>query len=163
MAVETERRYGGDLVCIPLSSLIRNGRGDDVFVVVDHEHHSRYGVLGIGNNATEYRMALKKALEEETRKLGPTMIAVQDPESGSPMMLAHEMIYGGKKHYLAVVFNASFADNPEENSDGSFCLRLSSTSAILISISSSPMRFCFSFCILSSSSLGYAFAMRELI
>ena len=126
MAVETERRYGGDLVCIPLSSLIRNGRGDDVFVVVDHEHHSRYGVLGIGNNATEYRMALKKALEEETRKLGPTMIAVEDPESGSSMMLAHEMIYGGKKHYLAVVFNASFADNPEENSDGSFCLRLSS-------------------------------------
>ncbi len=123
---ETERRYGGDLICIPLSSLKTYGRGDDIFVVVDHEHHSKYGVLGIGNNARDYRMAQKLALDPENLKKGPMMIAVQDEESGSPMMLAHEMIYGGKKHYLAVVFNASFADDPTENSPGSHCLRLSS-------------------------------------
>ena len=126
MAEETERRYGGDLICIPLSDLITYGRGNDIFAVMDHEHHSKYGVLGIGNNAREYRMAQKMALEEESQKMGPILIAVEDEMSGSPMVLAHELIYKGKKHYLAVVFNANFAHNPEENSVGSYCLRLSS-------------------------------------
>lgn len=128
MAVDTEeRRYGGDLKRYPLCQMKTHGRGDDIFVVVDHEHHSRFGVLGIGNNARDYRLAKKMALDEESFKSGcPMMIAVEDEESGSPMMLAHELIHNGKKHYLAVLFNASFAFNPEETSDGSFCLRLSS-------------------------------------
>ena len=40
--------YGGDFLILPLSGMIKPGRGDDVVVVVDHERDSRYGCLEIG-------------------------------------------------------------------------------------------------------------------
>jgi len=115
--------YGGDLKQIPLSSLIQRGRGDDIFVVVDKENHSRYGVLSIERNLYEYSQALALAAEQCDDE--PIMVAVEDPESGSPMILARELYYNGERRFLAVIFNARFANNPEENRKGSFCLRLS--------------------------------------
>lgn len=115
--------YGGDLIRIPLNSLLKRGRGDDVFVVVDKENHSRYGVLSIDRNAFDYDLAQEMASDWHTGE--PIMIAVEDPESGSPMVLAKELDCGGEKRFLAVIFNAKFADDPEENRKGSFCLRLS--------------------------------------
>ena len=116
---------GGDLRCVPLSGLLQRGRGDDVFAVIDHERYSTYGTLGIGNNAHYYRFAQKLATETIPEDYGPIMIAIVD-ESGVLRMLTHEVVLDGKKHQLAVLFNASFAHNPEETSDGSYCLRLSS-------------------------------------
>ena len=52
------------------------------------------------------------------------MIAVKNPESGRLLVLTKEVIRGGKKHSLAVIFNAEFS-HPRENRYGSFCLRVS--------------------------------------
>lgn len=117
-------KCGGELMRIPLNSLIQTGRGDDIFVVVDHETHSKYGTLGIGNNTADYEVA--KVMAENWRTGEPIMVAVEDSVDGSPLMLTRELRRDGKKFNLAVVFNARFADNPEENRRGSFCLRLSS-------------------------------------
>ena len=116
-------KYGGELKRIPLNSLIQAGRGDDIFVVVDHETHSKYGTLGIGNNAADYKVA--KVMAENWQTGEPIMVAVEDSVSGSHLMLTRELHRDGKKFNLAVVFNARFADDPEENRHGSFCLRLS--------------------------------------
>ncbi len=116
-------KYGGDILPVPLNRLIRRGRGDDVFVVVDKENHSRYGVLEIGMNPFDYKQAELLAAEWKTGE--PIMVAVEDPESGSPMMLTRKIARNGQWHYLAVIFNAKFADDPGENRIGSFCLRLS--------------------------------------
>ncbi|MBO4855647.1 hypothetical protein J5500_04580 [Candidatus Saccharibacteria bacterium] len=118
-----QSKYGGELLRIPLRSLLKVGRGDDVFVVVDNENHSRYGVLSIDRNIFDYELAQRLAAEQHTGE--PIMVAVEDPESGSPMMLAREVWRDGKRHFLAVIFNAKFANDPEENRNGSFCLRLS--------------------------------------
>jgi hypothetical protein len=115
--------FGGGLKQIPLHSLIQRGRGDDIFVVVDKENNSRYGVLSIERNLHEYNQALTLAAEQCDGE--PIMVAVEDPESGSPMILARELCYKGERRFLAVIFNATFANNPEENRKGSFCLRLS--------------------------------------
>lgn len=120
--MESTSFYGGDLVVLPLSKFIKPGKGDDVVVTIDHELQSRYGCLGIGNNRREFTAARKLAATLACAE--PVMIAVEDPESGSPMVLTKEVIRGGKKHHLAVVFNAAFS-HPEENRSGSFCLRMS--------------------------------------
>ena len=117
-------KYGGDLLCVPLNRLLRKGRGDDVFVVVDKENHSKYGVLEIGMNPHDYEQA--ELLADEWQTGEPIMVAVEDPESGSPMMLTRKIARDGQWQYLAVIFNAKFANDPEENGEGSFCLRLSS-------------------------------------
>ncbi len=106
----------------PLSCFIKPGKGDDVVVTVDHEEQSMFGCLGIGNNRKKFTTACKLAAKLNCGE--PIMIAVEDPEKDSPMMLTKEVIRGGKKHHLAVVFNAAFS-HPEENRDGSFCLRMS--------------------------------------
>ena len=55
------------------------------------------------------------------------MIAVEDAESSTLRMLTSEIITGGKKHQLAVIFNAEFehlrAD--DYHAGNSFCLRMS--------------------------------------
>ena len=118
---------GGELLLVLLDGLKVKGRGDDIcadIVVVDHEHNSKYGVLGIGNNAKDYTAAKRLALDSiVSGPICPAMIAVN--KNDKPMMLTHEVAYKGKKHHLAALFNAEFAHNPEETSDGSFCLRLS--------------------------------------
>lgn len=116
-------KFGGEFLPIPLYRLIRKGRGDDVFVVVDKENHSKYGVLEVGMNPLDYEQAKILAAGWQTGE--PIMVAIEDPESGSPMMLTRKVSRNAQWHYLAIIFNAKFADNPEENSTGSFCLRLS--------------------------------------
>jgi hypothetical protein len=114
--------YGGDLLILPLSQMMKIGRGDDIVVTIDHETGSRYGTLGISNNRSDFNAARRLAIDEADE--GPMMIAVEDPESGSPMMLTREIIRNGKKHHLAVIFNAEFSD-AEESRPNSFCLRMS--------------------------------------
>ena len=126
MAEEARAKYGGDYIEVPLTVLLKKGRGDDVNVVVDHERQSTYGTLDIQKNETDYDGAKHLAMMRIPEDVGPMMIAVEDEESGSPMVLSRKLEYGGKTHYLAVIYNASFAHNPEETSNGSFCLRLSS-------------------------------------
>lgn len=117
--------YGGELIRIPLNSLIKVGRGDDIHVVVDKENHTKYGCLGVGANEHDYKVAQKMASEWLTGE--PIMVAAQDPESGSPMMLTREVVCNEKKHFLAIIFNARFANDSENiNGSGSFLLRLSS-------------------------------------
>lgn len=121
-SVKSASMYGGELIVLPLSKFVKQGKGDDVVVTIDHESGSRYGCLGIGNNRKDYTAARKLAATLDYTE--PVMIAVNDPESGSPMVLVKEVIRGGKKHYLAVIFNGAFS-HPEENRTGSFCLRMS--------------------------------------
>ena len=86
--MESTSFYGGDLIVLPLSKFIKPGRGDDVVVTIDHEQQSRYGCLGIGNNRKEFTAARRLAATLDLAE--PVMIAVEDPESGSPMMLTKD-------------------------------------------------------------------------
>lgn len=114
--------FDGILVVLPLSGFIRQGKGDDVVVAIDHEMDSKFGHLGFGNNRNAYAAACRLA---ETLNNGePVMIGVVDPKSGINKVLTKEVIRGGKRHRLAIVFNAEFS-HPEEARDGSFCLRMS--------------------------------------
>ena len=118
-------KYGGELIKISLRDLLKKGRGDDVRVVVNHEPDSKYGILDVQFNEFDLQMAEWLAIDSIASDFGPMLVAVEDEESGSPMVLTRKIEYAGETHYLAVIFNASFACNPEETSDGSYCLRLS--------------------------------------
>lgn len=113
----------GDLLRVPLSSLLRHGRGDDIFVIVEREYHSKYGTLCVDEQSEELKEAQLMASGYETGE--PMMVAVEDPKGASPMMLTKEVFFKNRKHNLAIIFNAKFAEDPEEDSQGSFCLRLS--------------------------------------
>lgn len=115
-------KYGGDFVILPLRRMVRPGRGDDV--VVDHEEKSRYGCLDIDAYKDDFELACKLAkMEEGLDPEGPIMIAIQDPESGSPVVLSKCVKRDGKKYFLAVVFNACFS-LPNEHRAESYCLRM---------------------------------------
>ncbi len=112
--------YGGGLVVLPLSRFVKPGRGDDVIVTIDHESESPYGCLGIGNNHKQFVAA--RNLARNLPYVEPVMIAVIEDEDDPPKVLTREIIRGGKKHRLAVIFNGALSENPEENSRGSFCV-----------------------------------------
>ena len=117
-------KYGGDLRVLPLCGMIKRGRGDDVVVVIDHEAKSRYGCLdvrGYGIDFEELCLMAQRLTDGD-----PAMIAVDDPESGSSLVLVNAVQLGERTHYLAVIFNACFSD-PEENRKGSYCLRMTKT------------------------------------
>ena len=111
--------YGGDLVVLPLSDLIKPGKGDDIMVTVEG---NSYGCLRVDDYPGAMDAAKRLAASLDLKV--PVMIAVEDPESASPMILTREVVRGGRKHYLALIFNAIFS-HPEENRNGSFCLRMS--------------------------------------
>lgn len=114
--------YGGDFVVLPLRKMVKPGKGDDV--IVAHEEKSRYGCLDIDSNKEDFELALKLAMMEEGRSQnGPIMIAVEDPESGSPVVLSKCVKRNGEKYFLAVVFNACFSI-PNESRPESYCLRM---------------------------------------
>ena len=117
-------KYTGEFVVLPLSKFVKPGRGDDVVVVVDHEKKSPYGCLDIEFYEEDFELACKLAMMEEGRMAKePIMIAVQDPESGSPMVLAKRVMRDGERRFLAIIFNASFS-YPEDSRRGSYCLRM---------------------------------------
>lgn len=115
--------YGGDLILLPLRKFIKPGKGDDVTVVVDHEELSKYGCLDIDWDKEDYAQANDLATGEGLDEECPVMIAVEDPESASPMVLAKRVRRDGKNYFLAIIFNAAFS-TPDENRPGSFCLRM---------------------------------------
>ena len=127
--------YGGDFVILPLRDMKKPGRGDDVVVdldhgkdddtviVVDHEKDSRYGCLDIDYYKEDYNLARELATGEGLDVGGPIMIAVQDPESGSPVVLSKCVRRNGERYFLAIIFNAMFS-KPDENSPESYCLRM---------------------------------------
>lgn len=118
-------KYFGDLVVLPLRGMLQPGKGDDVHVVIDHEERSKYGCLDIDAYKEDYELACKLATMEEGREPGgPIMIAAEDPESGSPMVFTKCVKRDGKKHFLAIIFNAYFSV-PDENRPESYCLRMS--------------------------------------
>ena len=90
----------------PLSDFVKPGKGDDIVVTIDHESGSKYGSIGIGNNRKLFNEACKIALG--TKKYDePIMVAVNDSGVGdTPRIFTNEVIVGGKKHHLAVIFNA---------------------------------------------------------
>ena len=116
--------YGGRAMLVPLAGRVRKGRGDDITVVVNHELNSDFGCLDIDLYKVDYELAKKLALSRKSRRYGcPVMAAIQDPESGSPMILARRVERDGVPFYLGVIFNAAFS-TPYENRRGSYCLRM---------------------------------------
>jgi hypothetical protein len=123
--VDSACKYGGDFVVLPLEKMLKPGKGDDVHVVIDHEENSQYGCLDIEFYKEDFELACKLAkMEEGLEPKGPIMIAIQDPDSGSPVVLTKRVMRNGEKHFLAIIFNAYFSV-PDENRPGSFCLRMS--------------------------------------
>jgi hypothetical protein len=116
---------GGDLILLPLKEFVRPGKGDDVTVVVDHEELSHYGCLNIEWYREDFALANDLATGEGLNYDCPVMVAIEDPESGSPMVLTRRVRRNGKDYFLAVIFNAAFS-LPDENRPGSFCLRMTS-------------------------------------
>lgn len=117
--------YGGDFILLPLSKFVKPGKGDDVVVVVDHENLSHYGCLDIEHYREDYEMANDLATGEGLDAECPVMIAIEDPDSGSPVVLTKRVRRNGKDYFLAVIFNAAFS-LPDENRPGSYCLRMTS-------------------------------------
>ncbi len=124
--MQSSCKYLGELIILPLRGFVKVGKGDDVEVVVDHETNSHYGCLDIDWYSDDYEMASNQVAKEALIEYAgePVMIAVEDPESGSPMILTKCVMRDGEKHFLAVIFNAEFS-HPEENRHGSYCLRMS--------------------------------------
>lgn len=98
--------YMGDIIPISLNQFFKPGKGDDVNVVMSSQN--KYGCLRIKGNEADYKSALVLAADDNSGK--PIMIAVEDPESASPMIFAREHLYGGdanpQRVHLAVIFNA---------------------------------------------------------
>jgi len=118
-------KYGGELLILPLGGFVKHGKGDDVVVVVDHEANSHYGCLDIERYKADYELACNFVAKYALKKYPnePVMIAIEDPESGSPMILTRRVDNESGKHFLAIIFNADFS-YPEENRLGSYCLRM---------------------------------------
>lgn len=118
----TKTVFEGKLTILPLSGFIRHAKGDDVVVTIDHEMDSRFGHLGFGNNRRAYSEA--RNLAKTLSNGEPVMIGLIDPVTGITKVLTREVIRGGMKHHLAIIFNADFS-YPEDVRKGSFCLRMS--------------------------------------
>ena len=96
----------GFLFC-PLSGFVQPKKGDDIVVTIDHEPGSKYGSIGVGNNRKLFNDARRKAALVAADYNEPVMVAVCDSGDGvTPRIFTNEIITGGKKHHLAVIFNA---------------------------------------------------------
>ena len=115
-------KFEGKLAILPLSGFIRHAKGDDVVVTIDYETDSKFGHLGFGNNRKAYAEARRLAKTLDNKE--PVMIGLINPETGITKVFTREVIRGGMKHHLAIIFNADFS-YPEDIRDGSFCLRMS--------------------------------------
>ena len=118
-------KYGGDLVAIPLTNLMVKGKGDEIEIVNNSERMSHFGSLDLEAYKNDFYLAVDYTAMDDIVALGaPVMIGIQDPESGSPMLLGRCVERNGKRYYLAAIFNASFVDDPRPNYSGSFCLKV---------------------------------------